>query len=134
MLAIGVASPSGLASRGNPGPHGFSEIVYACASAVGNNGSAFAGLNANTVFYNILTVFGMLAGRFLTILPALAVAGSLARKRTFPTSSATFPVESPLFAVVLCGVIVIVGALTFFPVLVIGPFLEHLQIMSGIMF
>ncbi len=134
LLAVGVASPLGLAGRGNLGPHGFSEIVYACASAVGNNGSAFAGLNADTVFYNLLTGFGMLAGRFLTILPALAVAGSLARKRTFPTSSATFPVESPMFAVVLCGVIVIVGALTFFPVLVIGPFLEHLLITAGYLF
>ncbi|MFA5394340.1 MAG: potassium-transporting ATPase subunit KdpA [Candidatus Ratteibacteria bacterium] len=134
MIAVGVASPLGLASRGNLGPHGFTEIVYACASAMGNNGSAFAGLSANTIFYNLLTGFGMLAGRFLTILPALFIAGSLARKRTFPTSSATFPVENPLFIVILCGVIVIVGALTFFPVLVIGPFLEHLQLMSGIMF
>ena len=108
------------------GPHGLSEILYAFFSAAGNNGSAFAGLNANTVFYNLTLGFVMLIGRFVTIVPALAVAGSLAAKKRIPASSATFPTASALFAVMLAAVVVIVGALTFFPALVLGPVLDHL--------
>jgi potassium-transporting ATPase potassium-binding subunit len=131
FAAIAVATPAGLSSLGNAGPHGLSEILYAFFSAAGNNGSAFAGLNANTVFYNLTTGFVMLIGRFLTILPALAIAGSLATKKSVPVSSSTFPTASPLFAALLVGVVVIVGALTFFPALVLGPFLEHMALFSG---
>ena len=131
LTTIAMVVPMGLASRSNQGPHGFSEILYAFASAVGNNGSAFAGLKADTVFYNLMTGTGMLAGRFLTIIPGLAVAGSLAGKKTVPQTTATFPVETPLFLIILCGVIVVVGALTFFPAVVIGPFLEHVLLNAG---
>jgi K+-transporting ATPase ATPase A chain len=131
FAGIAVAIPTGLSSLNNPGPHGLSEILYAFFSASGNNGSAFAGLNANTVFYNLTTGFVMLAGRFLTILPALAIAGSLAMKKSVPSSSATFPTASPLFTVLLIGVVLIVGALTFFPALILGPLLEHLLLFSG---
>jgi K+-transporting ATPase ATPase A chain len=131
FAAIAVACPAGLSSLNNAGPHGLSEILYAFFSAAGNNGSAFAGLNGNTVFYNLALGFVILVGRFLTILPALAVAGSLAAKKSIPPNPATFPTASPLFAVLLIGVVVIVGALTFFPVLVLGPFLEHLMVLAG---
>jgi K+-transporting ATPase ATPase A chain len=131
FASIAVAIPAGLSSLNNAGPHGLSEILYAFFSAAGNNGSAFAGLNANTVFYNLTTGFVMLVGRFATILPALAIAGSLALKKSVPPSSATFPTASPLFTVLLIGVVLIVGALTFLPALVLGPFLEHLLILSG---
>jgi len=131
FAAIAVASRVGLSSLSNPGPHGLSQIFYAFFSAAGNNGSAFAGLNANTVFYNLTTGFVMLVGRFATILPALAIAGSLALKKSVPPSSATFPTASPLFVALLIGVVIIVGALTFFPALVLGPLLEHLLILSG---
>jgi K+-transporting ATPase ATPase A chain len=131
FAAIAVATKTGLASLNNAGPHGLSEILYAFFSAAGNNGSAFAGLNVNTVFYNLTLGFVMLVGRFMTILPALAIAGSLAFKKTVPPSSATFPTASPLFTALLVGVVIIVGALTFFPALVLGPFLEHLMILAG---
>ena len=131
FAAIAVATPMGLSSLNNAGPHGLSEILYAFFSYAGNNGSAFAGLNANTVFYNLTGGFVMLVGRFMTILPALAIAGSLALKKSVPPSSATFPTASPLFAALLVGVVIIVGALTFFPALVLGPFLEHLMILAG---
>ncbi len=131
FAAIAAATPVGLSSLSNPGPHGLSQILYAFFSAAGNNGSAFAGLNANTPFYNLTLGFVMLVGRFLTILPALAIAGSLAAKKVVPPSSATFPTASPLFAALLVGVVVIVGALTFFPALVLGPVLEHLSLFSG---
>jgi K+-transporting ATPase ATPase A chain len=131
FAAIAVATPTGLASLNNSGPHGLSEILYAFFSYAGNNGSAFAGLNANTVFYNLTGGFVMLVGRFLTILPALAIAGSLALKKSVPVSSSTFPTASPLFTALLVGVVIIVGALTFFPALVLGPILEHLMILSG---
>ncbi len=131
FAGIAVAIPTGLSSLNNPGPHGLSEILYAFFSAAGNNGSAFAGLNANTVFYNLATGFVMLVGRSATILPALAIAGSLAMKKSVPSSSATFPTASPLFTVLLIGVVLIVGALTFFPALILGPFLEHLLIFAG---
>jgi potassium-transporting ATPase potassium-binding subunit len=129
--SIAVITPAGLGSLNNAGPHGLSEILYAFFSSAGNNGSAFAGLNANTVFYNLTTGFVILIGRFLTILPALAISGSLALKKSVPESSATFPTASTLFTALLIGVVIVVGALTFFPALVLGPLLEHLLILTG---
>jgi K+-transporting ATPase ATPase A chain len=128
IAAVAIGTKAGLSSLHNPSSHGLSEILYAASSAIGNNGSAFAGLNANTVFYNILLSVGMLIGRFATILPALAVAGSLARKKTIPDSSATFPTTGPLFVALVVCVIFIMGALSFFPVYTLGPILEHLTI------
>ncbi|HEY7405294.1 MAG TPA: potassium-transporting ATPase subunit KdpA [Candidatus Angelobacter sp.] len=128
ILVLAAASallPQGLATLGNNGPHGLSEILYAFTSGTGNNGSAFAGLSGNR-WYNLTMGFTMLVGRFLMIVPMLAVAGSLARKKTVPPSPGTFPVTTPLFAGLLVSVIIIVGALTFFPVLSLGPILEHL--------
>jgi K+-transporting ATPase ATPase A chain len=121
----------GLSSLNNAGPHGLSEILYAYTSATGNNGSAFAGLNANTNWYNLTLAFAMLAGRFLMIIPVLAIAGNLAGKRYTPPSLGTFPVTTPLFTVLLVGVVLIVGALTFFPALSLGPVLEHLLLRAG---
>jgi potassium-transporting ATPase potassium-binding subunit len=121
----------GLSSLANAGPHGLSEILYAFSSAAGNNGSAFAGLNANTNYYNLSLAIVMLSGRFLMIVPMLAVAGNLARKKIAPASAGTFPVTTPLFTILLTGVIVIVGALTFFPALTLGPILEHLLMYAG---
>jgi K+-transporting ATPase ATPase A chain len=134
FAAVSIVLSQGLSSLNNAGPHGLSEILYAFASACGNNGSAFAGLNSNTVFYNLTTALGMLVGRFATILPALALAGSLAQKRIVPASSATLPAASPLFVVMLVGTVIIVGALTFFPVFVLGPILEHLLMQAGTTF
>jgi len=122
-----VVSPGfGTSSILNPGPHGLSEILYAYTSGAGNNGSAFAGLSANTPWYNTTIGLAMLIGRFLIIVPVLALAGHLARKKRVPPSPGTFPVTTPLFAVLLVSVIVIVGALTFFPALSLGPIVEHL--------
>ena len=121
----------GLSSLANQGPHGLSEILYAFSSATGNNGSAFAGLNTNTNYYNLTMAIAMLCGRFLMIVPMLAVAGNLARKKIAPASAGTFPVTTPLFTILLTGVIVIVGALTFFPALTLGPILEHLLMYAG---
>jgi K+-transporting ATPase ATPase A chain len=115
----------------NPGPHGLSEILYSFTSQAGNNGSAFAGLNTNTLWYNTAGGITMLAGRFLMILPMLAIAGNLARKKYVPPSLGTFPVTTPLFTALLIGVILIVGALTFFPALSLGPILEHLLMGAG---
>ena len=130
--AVAVLTPNlGLSGITNPGPHGLSQILYAYSSAAGNNGSAFAGLNANTSWYNLSLAFAMFMGRFLMIVPMLAVAGSLAGKKIVPASSGTFPVTTPLFTVLLTSVIVIVGALTFFPVLSLGPILEHLLLHAG---
>ena len=131
FAGIAAVTPAGLGSLNNAGPHGLSEILYAFFSAAGNNGSAFAGLNANTVFYNLTLGFCMIVGRFLTILPALAIAGSLAVKKRIPVSTATFPTEGPLFVGMLAAVVLIVGALTFFPALVLGPVLEHLLLGAG---
>lgn len=131
MSGIAVSIHAGLSSLSNNGPHGLSEIVYAFASAAGNNGSAFAGLNANTIFYNLTTSLAMLIGRFSTIIPALAIAGSLANKKTVPASIATFPTTGLLFIAMLVGVIIVVGALTFFPVFTLGPILEHLLMLTG---
>jgi K+-transporting ATPase ATPase A chain len=130
--AISVLMPNlGLSSLTNHGPHGLSEILYAYTSATGNNGSAFAGLNANTHWYNYSLGAAMFFGRFMMIIPMLAVAGNLARKKIVPASAGTFPVTTPLFTVLLTGVILIVGALTFFPALSLGPVLEHLLLRAG---
>jgi len=126
-----VLLPAGLASISNKGPHGLTQILYAYTSAVGNNGSAFAGLNANTHWYLITQGIAMLGGRFLMIVPMLAVAGNLATKKISPPSVGTFPVNGTLFTVLLVGVILIVGALTFFPALSLGPVLEHLLLRAG---
>jgi K+-transporting ATPase ATPase A chain len=136
LLGAGAAiiSPVGLSSRNNAGPHGLSEILYAFASAGGNNGSAFAGLNANTVFYNLILALTMLVGRIATVLPALAVAGSLVRKKAIPPSSATLATSSAIFVLMLIGVVIIFGALTFFPVLTLGPIVEHLLMNQGQVF
>jgi potassium-transporting ATPase potassium-binding subunit len=134
VSALAVVSPAGLAGRLNLGPHGLSEILYAVTSAVGNNGSAFAGLNANTPFYNTALGLSMLIGRFLFIIPVMAIAGSMAAKKTAPASSGTFPTTGPLFVTLLVGVIVIVGALTFFPVYALGPIVEHLLMYAGHVF
>jgi K+-transporting ATPase ATPase A chain len=129
-----IAPQMGLSGLANHGPHGLSEILYAFTSAAGNNGSAFAGLNANTPWYNISLGFTMLCGRFLMMIPMLALAGNLAQKKQIPPSPGTFPVDSGLFTVLLTGVIVIVGALTFFPALSLGPVLEHLLLQHGTLF
>jgi K+-transporting ATPase ATPase A chain len=134
LAGIAIVLPVGLSSLNNAGPHGLSEILYAFASASGNNGSAFAGLNTNTVFYNLSMALGMMVGRFATILPALAIAGSMAQKKIVPASSATLPVASPLFVIMLVGTVIIVGALTFFPVFVLGPILEQLLMQAGMTF
>ena len=133
LVLTGISSikPFGTSSIANPGPHGLSEILYAFTEAAGNNGSAFGGLNANTTWYNIALGFSMLGGRFLMKIPMLAVAGSLAKKKYVPPSVGTFPVTTPLFTVLLIGVIIILGALTFFPVLSLGPILEHLMMGAG---
>jgi K+-transporting ATPase ATPase A chain len=132
LTAISVLSDSfGLTSLNNSGPHGLSEILYAFTSGTGNNGSAFAGLNANTYWYNTTIGLAMLIGRFLMIIPMLAIAGNLGNKKAVPASLGTFPVTTPLFALLLVSVILIVGALTFFPVLSLGPIVEHLLMNAG---
>ncbi|MBZ9757129.1 potassium-transporting ATPase subunit KdpA [Mesorhizobium sp. ESP6-5] len=131
FTAIAVVLPSAVASIANGGPHGFSEILYAYTSAAANNGSAFGGLSGNTPWYNITLGIGMLMGRFLVIIPALAIAGALAAKKTVPASAGTFPTDGPLFVGLLVGVIVIVGGLTFFPALAVGPVVEHLAMIHG---
>jgi len=133
ILVLAAASsllPSGLATLGNKGPHGLTEILYAFSSGTGNNGSAFAGLGPNR-WYNLTLGFTMLAGRFLMIVPMLAVAGNLGRKKIVPPSPGTFPVTTPLFSGLLISVVIIVGALTFFPALSLGPILEHLLMHAG---
>jgi potassium-transporting ATPase potassium-binding subunit len=131
FAAVAVVSQFGISSISNPGPHGLSQILYAYTSAVGNNGSAFGGLNANTLWYNLSLAVAMLLGRFFVVIPILAIAGNLARKKVSPASLGTFPVTGPLFAVLLVSTILIVGALTFFPALSLGPILEHLLMYSG---
>ncbi|HET9167438.1 MAG TPA: potassium-transporting ATPase subunit KdpA [Candidatus Angelobacter sp.] len=130
LSAVSALTPSGLATLNNSGPHGLSEILYAFTSGTGNNGSAFAGLGANR-WYNMTMGFTMLVGRFLMIVPMLAVAGSLGRKKIVPPSQGTFPVTTPLFTTLLVSVIIILGALTFFPALSLGPVLEHLLMHAG---
>jgi K+-transporting ATPase ATPase A chain len=126
-----MAPDFGLTSLNNQGAHGLSEILYAFTSGTGNNGSAFAGISANTLWYNTTLGVAMLAGRFLMIVPMLAIAGNLARKKMVPATLGTFPVNTVLFSVLLVSVIVIVGALTFFPVLSLSPILEHFQMYAG---
>jgi potassium-transporting ATPase potassium-binding subunit len=135
LTAISVVSPGfGTSSILNPGPHGLSEILYAFTSGTGNNGSAFGGLSANTKWYNLTIGTATLVGRFFMIVPMLAIAGSLGRKKRVPLSPGTFPVTTPLFAALLVGVILIVGALTFFPALSLGPIVEHLLMAKGQVF
>jgi K+-transporting ATPase ATPase A chain len=131
FTAIASVLPSAVASIGTGGPHGFSEILYAYTSAAANNGSAFGGLTGNTPWYNITLGIGMLMGRFLVIVPALAIAGSLVAKKTVPASAGTFPTDGLLFVGLLTGTILIVGGLTFFPALALGPVIEHLVMIAG---
>jgi K+-transporting ATPase ATPase A chain len=131
FAAVASVKGFGTSSIANPGPHGLSEILYAYVSGAGNNGSAFGGLTVNTLWYDVTIGITMLAGRFLMIIPMLAIAGNLARKKYVPPSLGTFPVTTPLFTVLLMGVIIIVGALTFFPALSLGPILEHLLLNAG---
>ena len=134
FAAWAVVAPYGLSSLNNTGPHGLSEILYAFTSAAGNNGSAFAGLNANTGFYNVALGVTMLIGRFWMIVPALGIAGSLSGKKVCPPGPGTFPTDGPLFTMLLVGVVLIVGALTFFPVLALGPIVEHFVAAGGKVF
>ncbi|MFZ5831161.1 MAG: potassium-transporting ATPase subunit KdpA [Planctomycetota bacterium] len=129
--AVAVALSAGRATIFNPGPHGFSEVLYAFSSAGNNNGSAFAGLGANNPFYNGMLGLAMLVGRFLTMIPVLAIAGSLATKRCTPAGAGTLPTHTPLFVVLLVAVVVIVGALGFFPALALGPIVEHLMLATS---
>ena len=132
--AVSVVKRYGTSSISNPGPHGLSQILYAYVSSTGNNGSAFGGLNANTMWYNTTTAAAQLLGRFFMIIPVLAIAGSLAKKKTVPESAGTFPVTGGLFSGLLVSTILIVGALTFFPALTLGPILEHLLMNAGKVF
>jgi K+-transporting ATPase ATPase A chain len=134
FTAIATVVPAGLAGPANMGPHGFSEILYAYTSGTGNNGSAFAGISANTIFYNITIGFATLIGRFLMIVPMLAVAGSLAAKKIVPPSAGTFPTHSGLFVGLVVGVILIVGGLTYFPALALGPVVEHFSMNASKLF
>lgn len=134
LAGIAIALPAGLTGLNNPSAHGLSEILYAYASALANNGSAFAGLSANTVFYNLTLGLGMIIGRFAVIIPALAVAGALAKKGKVPIDASSFPSTNALFVIMLVSVVVIVGALTFFPVFSLGPILEQLFLQGGLTF
>ncbi|HEY1950793.1 MAG TPA: potassium-transporting ATPase subunit KdpA [Bryobacteraceae bacterium] len=135
-VAMSYWNPPGAATANftNSGPHGFSELLYAHSSAAGNNGSAFAGLNTNTPWYNLTLGLGMLIGRFMFLIPLLAAAGSLARKRKIPASNGTFPTHGPLFVGLLVGTVILVGALTFFPALALGPIVEHFLMQDGKLF
>ena len=132
--AVAMLVPSAVAAMGNPGPHGFTEVLYAYVSQDGNNGSAFAGLSANTLFYNLTGAVAMFVGRFWMIIPTMAIAGSLAAKKTVPASVGTFPTTGGLFVGLLVGVIVIIGGLTFFPALALGPLVEQLAINAGTLY
>ncbi|HEY6844279.1 MAG TPA: potassium-transporting ATPase subunit KdpA [Thermoanaerobaculia bacterium] len=132
--AIAAVTTAGTSSLNNAGPHGLSEMMYAFGSATGNNGSAFAGLNANTKFYNIALGLAMFAGRFLMIIPLMGIAGSLASKKKLAESAGTFPVDTPLFTFLLVSVVLIVGALTYFPALSLGPYVEHFLMNAGKVF
>jgi K+-transporting ATPase ATPase A chain len=125
FTAVFILTPAGLSAIANPGPHGFSEVLYSFASGAANNGSAFGGLSPNW-WYNVVMGWEMLISRFLMMIPVLALAGNLAQKKSVPPSPGTFPVNTTLFSVLLVGVVLIVGALTFFPALSLGPILEHL--------
>jgi len=129
--SVGVATAAGRAGPLNPGPHGFSEILYAFSSAGNNNGSAFGGISANTPFYNVALGLCMLFGRYWLALPVLAIAGSLARKKIVPTGPGTLPTHTPLFVALLVGVVILVGALTYVPALALGPIVEHLNMIAA---
>jgi K+-transporting ATPase ATPase A chain len=131
FTALASVHSAGLAGPLAKGPHGFSEILYAFTSATGNNGSAFAGLSGNTFFYNLTLGLAMLIGRFLMIIPIMAVAGSLVTKKVLPPSAGTFPTHGAMFVFLLVGVILIVGGLTFFPALSLGPIIDHLMMTAG---
>jgi K+-transporting ATPase ATPase A chain len=132
----GYVNPPGptTANLANSGPHGLSEVIYAYSSGTGNNGSAFGGISANTPFFNTTIGIAMFAGRFLMMIPLLAMAGSLAEKKAVPVSAGTFPTHGPLFVVLLVGVVLIVGALTYFPALSLGPIVEHYLMQDGKLF
>ena len=132
--AVAMLVPSAVAAMNNPGPHGFTEVLYAYTSQTGNNGSAFAGLSANTVFYNLTGAVAMFVGRFWMIIPTMAIAGSLVAKKTVPASAGTFPTTGGLFVGLVVGVIIIIGGLTFFPALALGPIVEQLSINAGTLF
>jgi K+-transporting ATPase ATPase A chain len=132
--AAAAISSAGTSSLNNAGPHGLSELTYAFTSAAGNNGSAFAGLNANTRFYNVTLAIAMFLGRFFMVIPIMGIAGSLAAKKRVTESAGTFPVDGPMFTTLLVGVIVVVGALTYFPVLSLGPYVEHFLMNAGKVF
>ncbi|MBV9217883.1 MAG: potassium-transporting ATPase subunit KdpA, partial [Methylobacteriaceae bacterium] len=132
--AVATVVPFAVAQTDNSGPHGVSEILYAYTSMTGNNGSAFAGLNGNNLFYNLTGACAMFIGRFWMIIPAMAIAGSLAAKKTVPPSAGTFPTTGGLFVGLVAGVILIVGGLTFFPALALGPLVEHLAMTAGTLF
>ncbi len=132
--AVAVVLPSAVASMANAGPHGFTEVLYAFTSATGNNGSAFAGLTGNTFFYNLTLASAMFVGRFFMIVPAMAIAGSLAQKKSVPPSAGTFPTTGGLFVGLVVGVILIIGGLTFFPALALGPIVEHLAMNANTLF
>jgi potassium-transporting ATPase potassium-binding subunit len=132
--AVGVVLPSAVASMANAGPHGFTEVLYAYTSATANNGSAFAGLTGNTFFYNLTLASAMFVGRFFMIIPAMAIAGSLAAKKSVPPSAGTFPTTGGLFVGLVVGVILIIGGLTFFPALALGPIVEHLAMNANTLF
>jgi K+-transporting ATPase ATPase A chain len=134
FTALASVLPAGLAGLNNAGPHGFSEILYAFTSATANNGSAFAGLSTNTMFYNPTLAVAMFVGRFLMIVPMLAVAGSLVGKKIVPPSAGTFPTDGPLFVGLVVGVILIVGGLTYFPSLALGPIVEHFAMLKGTLY
>jgi len=134
FTAVAVVLPGPVAAISASGPHGFTEALYAYVSQAGNNGSAFAGLSGNTPFWNTTGAFDMLIGRFFVIIPALAIAGSLAAKKTVPPSAGTFPTHGPLFVGLVVGVIIIIGGLTFFPALALGPIVEHFAMLAGTTF
>jgi len=132
--AVATVVPSAVAATNNPGPHGFSEMLYLYTSSTGNNGSAFAGISANTMFYNLTGATAMFVGRFWMIIPAMAIAGSLVEKKSVPPSAGTFPTTGGLFVGLVVGVIVIIGGLTFFPALALGPLVEHFAMLAGTLF
>jgi len=134
FAAWAVVSQWGLAGLNNTGPHGLSEMLYAFSSGTGNNGSAFAGLTTNTPWYNTTLGIAMLIGRFLMIIPIMAMAGALAEKKLIPASAGTFPVSGGTFVILLLGTILLVGALNFLPVLALGPIVEHFLMLKGTLF
>lgn len=134
FTALSCVTEFGTTALGNSGPHGFSEILYAFSSAAANNGSAFAGLSANTVGYNLTLACAMFLGRFLVVAPVVALAGSLVKKKIHPMTAASFPISSSVFILLLVGVIILVGALTFLPALTMGPVIEQFLMWKGVLF